>query len=113
MRMEFGLQLTQQQKLVMTQQMQLSVKILQMSAHELNQYINNEIQENPVIDFQYNENNKEVFDYKKLIKYFDNNKNINLNENNEEKISPFNFITSKKTLKENLQEQLMYIKIDD
>ncbi|WP_201786599.1 RNA polymerase factor sigma-54 [Clostridium tepidiprofundi] len=112
--MEFGLHLTQQQKLVMTQQMQLSVKILQMSAYELNQYIDKEILENPVIDFQCNESNKEAFDYKNLIKYFEYNRNTYVNENNgEEKISPFNFITLKKTLKESLKEQLLYLNTDE
>lgn len=114
MKMEFGLHLTQQQKLVMTQQMQLSVKILQMSAYELNQYIDKEILENPVIDFQCNESYKETFDYKHLIKYFEYNRNMYINENNiEEKISPFNFITSKKTLKEFLKEQLLYIDTEE
>ncbi len=46
--MNFGLSLTQEQKLIMTQQMQLSIKLLQMSTYELQQYVEKEVQENPV-----------------------------------------------------------------
>ncbi len=50
--MNFGLSLTQEQKLIMTQQMQLSIKLLQMSTYELQQYVEKEVQENPVLDSQ-------------------------------------------------------------
>lgn len=111
--MDFGLNLTQEQKLIMTQQMQLSVKILQMSAYELEQYVYKEIQENPVLDIKYTQEEgeqKEKIDYKKLIKYFDED-NRNYKEyggiNKEEKVSPFNYISSKKSLKEYLNEQIL------
>ena len=50
MNINFGLNLIQEQKLIMTQEMQMSVKLLQMSAYELGQYVNKEMQENPVLE---------------------------------------------------------------
>ncbi len=44
MNLDFGLSLTQEQKLVMTQEMQLSVKLLQMSAFELQAHVEKELQ---------------------------------------------------------------------
>ncbi len=110
--MDFSLNLTQEQKLVMTQEMQLSVKLLQMSSFELQEYVEKEVQENPVLDAksptQDSENNNGI-DYKQLIKYleFDNySHHNNYEKNDEEEISPFNFISEKRSLKEYLQEQI-------
>ena len=50
MNINFGLNLIQEQKLIMTQEMQLSVKLLQMSSYELGQYVDKEMQENPVLE---------------------------------------------------------------
>ena len=57
--MDFNLNLTQEQKLIMTQQMQLSIKLLQMSTYDLREYIEKEFSENPVLEAQY-EDIKEV-----------------------------------------------------
>ncbi|EET87905.1 RNA polymerase, sigma 54 subunit, RpoN [Clostridium carboxidivorans P7] len=109
--MDFSLNLTQEQKLIMTQEMQLSVKLLQMSSFELQEYVEKEVQENPVLDAKVstssNEEHKEI-DYKQLIKYFefDNYSHHNYEKNDEEEVSPFNFISEKKSLKEYLQEQI-------
>ncbi|AWI03025.1 RNA polymerase sigma-54 factor [Clostridium drakei] len=111
MNMDFSLNLTQEQKLIMTQEMQLSVKLLQMSSFELQEYVEKEVQENPVLDAkvgtQSNEDHKEI-DYKQLIKYFefDNYSHHNYEKNDDDEVSPFNFISEKKSLKEYLQEQI-------
>ncbi|WP_206155029.1 RNA polymerase factor sigma-54 [Clostridium muellerianum] len=109
--MDFSLSLTQEQKLVMTQEMQLSVKLLQMSSFELQEYVEKEVQENPVIETKSNakdNENRNELDYKQLIKYleFDNYSHSNYEKSDEEEISPFNFISEKKSLKEYLQEQI-------
>ncbi|NMM65270.1 RNA polymerase factor sigma-54 [Clostridium sp. P21] len=111
MNMDFSLSLTQEQKLVMTQEMQLSVKLLQMSSFELQEYVEKEVQENPVIETKSNakdNENRNELDYKQLIKYleFDNYSHSNYEKSDEEEISPFNFISEKKSLKEYLQEQI-------
>ncbi len=111
MNMDFGLSLTQEQKLIMTQEMQLSVKILQMSSFELQEHVEKELQENPVLDaknIDTNNEEKNKVDYKELIKYFefDNYSHHGYEKNDDEEISPFNFISEKRSLKEYLKEQI-------
>lgn len=113
MNLDFSLNLTQEQKLVMTQQMQLSVKLLQMSSFELEQYIGKEIQENPVLDAKDapsdGTSKEDEIDYKQLIKYleFDNYAHHNnYVKDDQEEVSPFAFISEKKSLKEYLKEQI-------
>ncbi|NFU39150.1 RNA polymerase factor sigma-54, partial [Clostridium sporogenes] len=113
MNMNFGLSLTQEQKLIMTQQMQLSIKLLQMSTYELQQYVEKEVQENPVLDSQNTDKEDKIIEdinYKKLIKHLEDNGNEYGNYssyNKEEETSPFNFISNEKSLKEYLQEQII------
>lgn len=113
MKMDFSLNLAQEQKLIMTQQMQLSVKLLQMSSYDLQEYIENEFQENPILEMDY-ENKKEdetqdKINYKELVKYleFDNYGSQSYkNYDEHEEVSPFNFIANEKSLKEYLYEQV-------
>lgn len=113
MNLNFGLNLTQEQRLVMTQKMQLSVKLLQMSNFELKDYIEKEIQENPILDAKDAEvhevdNQKDKLDYKEIIKNFefDNYSHGSYERRDNEDVSPFNFIAEKKSLKEYLLEQV-------
>lgn len=113
MGLNFGLNLTQEQKLVMTQQMQLSVRLLQMSSFELQEYIEKEVQENPILDFKEAEfknddREKTRLDYKEIIKNleFDNYSHHSYEKSNTEEVSPFNFISKKESLKEYLIEQV-------
>ena len=117
--MDFSLQMTQEQKLIMTQQMQLSIKILQMSNVDLLEYINKEFAENPILDANYSNKKEETlikdrYDYKEMVKYLesDNYGSQSYGSYNEDEISPFNFISSKKTLKEYLHEQIGILKKD-
>jgi len=120
MKMGFNLSLTQEQKLIMTQQMQLSVKLLEMSNFEIQSYIEKELQENPVLDAEYKKNDvekpKEEIDYKSFLKYleFDDYGNGSYSrEKSEDEVSPFNFISAKKSLKEFLMEQIVELNEDD
>ncbi|PPK49272.1 RNA polymerase RpoN-/SigL-like sigma 54 subunit [Clostridium algidicarnis DSM 15099] len=120
MKMDFSLNLAQEQKLIMTQQMQLSVKLLQMSSYDLQEYIENEFQENPILEVEYEnkkqEEQKDIIEYKELVKYleFDNYSSQNYkNYNEHDEISPFNFISSEKSLKEYLYEQVSELNEDD
>ncbi|MDD6796327.1 MAG: RNA polymerase factor sigma-54 [Clostridiaceae bacterium] len=107
--------LSQQQKMVLTQKMQQSIKILQMPINELRDYIYKEFEENPVLDLKKdfiekkennNENLKE-YDYKEIVKYFEfDNYGSQSYENYEDAVSPFNFISEKKSLKIFLHEQI-------
>lgn len=111
MNMNFDLKLTQEQKLVMTQEMQLSVKLLQMSSYELQQYVEKELQENPVLEaneVHVHDNQNNIPDYKQLVKYFEfDNYSHRSYEKDDEEVSPFTFISEKKTLKEYLRTQIV------
>lgn len=120
MNMNFSMTLTQEQKLIMTQQMQLSIKLLQMSSNELLEHINNEFAENPVIETNYEKDLEEVktqdrYDYKEMIKYFesDNYGSQSYGSYDEEEVSPFTFISSEKSLKDYLIEQISELNTDD
>ncbi|PRR84699.1 RNA polymerase sigma-54 factor [Clostridium luticellarii] len=116
--MDFSLNLTQEQKLVMTQEMQLSVKLLQMSSFELKEYVEKEIQENPVLEVKElnsNEVEKDKLDYREIIKNldFDNYSHHSYEKSDGEEVSPFNFISEKKSLKEYLKDQIRDLNEND
>ncbi|MBD7915902.1 RNA polymerase factor sigma-54 [Clostridium sp. Sa3CUN1] len=121
MKLDFNLNLTQEQRLVMTQQMQLSIKLLQMSTYDLREYIENEFLENPILEgnFDFVQEEKKYedkIDYKEMIKYleFDNYGSQSYGEyNKDDDVSPFNFISEKESLTEFLQEQLIEADEDD
>ena len=50
MKLDLNVKMTQEQRLIMTQNMQQSIKLLQMSLHDLREYIGNEYSENPVLE---------------------------------------------------------------
>ena len=120
MLMDFNLNLTQEQKLIMTQQMQLSIKLLQMSTYDLREYIEKEFSENPVLEAQY-EDTKEVskeqdrLEYKELVKYLesDNYGSQSYGEYDEEGISPFTFISKPESLTDYLESQILELPIDE
>jgi RNA polymerase sigma-54 factor len=113
MNINFGLNLIQEQKLIMTQEMQMSVKLLQMSAYELGQYVDKEMQENPVLEEKESQNSKssnnDTKDYKEIIKYLEQDdykiKNYGV-KNEKEEVSPFYYIAQEKSLKDYLKEQI-------
>lgn len=119
MNMGFELKLTQEQRLIMTMEMQQSIKLLQMSSYELLQYIDKELQENVVLDIDnsydklkdYQGSSKQLNEYRGLIKYleFDNyNSGSYYQEDYNEQLSPLNFISNTITLKDYLKDQIMY-----
>ena len=120
MLMDFNLNLTQEQKLIMTQQMQLSIKLLQMSTYDLREYIEKEFSENPVLEAQYKDT-KEVskeqdrLEYKELVKYLesDNYGSQSYGEYDEEGISPFTFISKPESLTDYLESQILELPIDE
>ena len=121
MKLDFNLNLGQEQRLIMTQQMQLSIKLLQMSTYDLREYIEKEFIENPILegDFDFLQEDKKIedkIDYKEMIKYleFDNYGSQSYGEyNKEDDVSPFNFISDKESLTEYLKEQLIESEEDE
>ena len=126
MKLDYSMKMTQEQRLILTQNMQQSIKLLQMSLHDLREYIDNEYSENPVLEV--NEDmisseeiqsntvgeTEEKYDHKKLLEelYSDSyNDKSERTYSGEEDISPLSFIEKKNSLKEFLQEQLLELSI--
>jgi RNA polymerase sigma-54 factor len=116
--MNFNLNLAQEQKLIMTQQMQLSIKLLQMSSLELQEHIEKEIQENPLLEYSYSEDNSDEkinnrINHKELIKYLDFDKygQHHYERNEDEEVSPFNFVSEKRSLNHYLYEQIIDLNV--
>ncbi|BCZ44839.1 RNA polymerase sigma-54 factor [Clostridium gelidum] len=126
MNLDYRMKMTQEQRLILTQNMQQSIKLLQMSLHDLREYIDNEYSENPVLemneeiisydDAQANEEmqTEDRYDHKKIVEelYSDNYKDRSEKSYSGEDISPLNFIEKKLSLKDYLQEQLVEVNID-
>lgn len=114
MAMNFELSLTQEQKLIMTQEMQLSVKLLQMSSIELKEHIENEVLENPVLEYaDENKDNNSTMEYKEFMDFLKKDKTYYNNENTDEEVSPFYFISEKKSLRQFLREQINELNVND
>lgn len=115
MQMDLKLNISQKQKLILTQIMQQSINVLQMSAYDLREYIEKEFEENPILEADFNLiESKDNIDNAQLSKYLNDryDENYNYQHNNEDETSVFNFISDKKSLKDYLYEQLGEIKSD-
>ena len=115
MQMDLKLNISQKQKLILTQIMQQSINVLQMSAYDLREYIEKEFEENPILEADFNLiESKDNIDNTQLSKYLNDryDENYNYQHNNEDETSVFNFISDKKSLKDYLYEQLGEIKSD-
>ena len=114
--MDLNLNLIQEQKLVMTQEMRLSLKVLQMSSLELREYVDKEYQENPILEIESaSVEPKEEMDYKSLMKYLDSNgtDSSEPRDFDQEKTSPLDYVSVDETLSDYLQSQLCAFDLDD
>jgi RNA polymerase sigma-54 factor len=126
MNLDYSMKMTQEQRLILTQNMQQSIKLLQMSLHDLREYIDNEYSENPVLEINEEINShddsqingemstEDRYDYKKIVEelYADNYKEKSEYNSSNEEVSPLNFIEKKSSLKDYLQEQLVEVNVD-
>ena len=103
--MNFDLDISHQQKLIITQGIKQSINILQMSAQDLREYIDKEYEENPVIDIEYSKENDSLIS--ENFNIYINQKNCYLSSSEEYNV--FDFIKEKKTLRDYLYEQLVTI----
>lgn len=113
--MGYSLTLTQTQKLIMTPELQQAITILQLSALELDQYIEKEFLENPLLDIHEDaSDSKEVSDESEpdeidWDEYFQNNPGFeatNFKRERNEKPNYDNFISQVPSLQEHLMIQL-------
>lgn len=121
MRMGFELTIEQQQKLVMTPELKLALKILQLPAVELEELIQQELETNPVLEFteepkeeknssepveKRNDNEKEI-DWKEYLQFQGKSYCLENYENDDGTEQNFdNFVSYSLTLKEHLLFQL-------
>lgn len=126
MNLDYSMKMTQEQRLILTQNMQQSIKLLQMSLHDLREYIDNEYSENPVLEVNdeiasYDDTNTngemnpgDGYDHKKIVEelYSDNYNDRSETNYSAEETSPLNFIEKKVSLKDYLQEQLVEANVD-
>jgi RNA polymerase sigma-54 factor len=132
MKLDFGLNMQQEQKLIMTQELQLSVKILQLTSYELYEYIEEQLIENPLLEYDEKSNHEESSNEDK--NYDNDDSNINTEDKNsdydeidrminnstfdedryyngEEEVSAFNFISKETSLWDFLKEQLNLVPV--
>ena len=105
------LQLTQSQKLIMTTALKQSLNILSMSKLELEEEINKEWKENPLLEVE----KSSKVDWEKYIKNIENSRPIDKNElyyNSDNDISLENIIKDVYTLYENLHLQISLYNIN-
>lgn len=117
MNLDYSMKMTQQQKMIMTQNMQQSIKLLQMSLHDLREYIDNEYSENPILEISDHSSLNDDVHSSDLERYnaekiaeemdYDSYKDKPERSYSNEDVSPLNFIEEKKSLKEYLHEQLL------
>lgn len=125
MRTGIGLTMEQVQKLVMTPELRQAITVLQLSALELQQYVQNELQENPFLEFQEEETgdggetgassefgdriqNSEQLDID-WKEYFGNRSDLGIVQPSREEYPEYsyeNFLTQGPSLQEHLQLQL-------
>lgn len=122
MKLGFNIILEQSQKLIMTPELRQAIQLLQYNSLELNDYLKNEIEENPLLEME-NPNNqleeireipeeKEV-DWKELVEKYDDYSYRAPVDKNQEEYNYEAFTTYIKTLKEYLIEQLNLTVLDD
>ncbi|MEJ8554580.1 RNA polymerase factor sigma-54 [Tepidibacter sp. Z1-5] len=106
MKINFGLELNQSQKLVLTKQLKQSLDILNMSTQDLEEVISKEREENPVIEVDKNDN----IDWEKYIDNINNrtyNQGSSVNYDNED-YNLENMIKYNMNLYEYLKNQINY-----
>ncbi|HAS73621.1 MAG TPA: RNA polymerase sigma-54 factor [Clostridiales bacterium UBA8960] len=134
MKMNFNLNLVQTQKLIMTPELKQAIEILQFNALELNEFINEELLNNPILErltseteeeshvdkqeqeFEYDldkGDHKEV-DWEDMINYFDESRPMmTTTYNTDSEINYDNFVADEETLKDYLDLQLKLSKLED
>ena len=125
MKLEFGLNMQQEQKLIMTQELQLSVKILQLTSYELYEYIEEQLIENPLLEYDEKSSNEEPDNEDNNSNEEDKNseyseidrmiQNGSFDEDSyykvEEEVSAFNFVSKEASLWDFLKEQLNLVPV--
>lgn len=134
MKMNFNLNLIQTQKLIMTPELKQAIEILQFNAIELNEFINEELLNNPILEklatdideepisekveqeFEYDldKGDKPEIDWEDMVNYFDESRPISGSTYTAESdINYDNFVADEENLKDYLLMQLKFSKLED
>ena len=123
MKLGYGLALEQVQKLVMTPELRQAIQLLQYTSQELNEYLEKQIEENPMLDVsnlgEEYENidekvkEREEIDWKEYIGKYDDSSYKGQIDKNIKQPSYENFISYSPSLRENLLFQLNVSEIDE
>lgn len=108
MNLKYNLNLKQKQKLSMTPELQQAIKILQFNRLELNDYIKEQIEENPLLEMENmkEDTKEEEIDWKEYIEKYDNISYKPQINKNKEGMTFENFVSYTQSLREYLIEQL-------
>ena len=125
MKIGYNLNLKQTQKLSMTPQLQQAIKLLQFNSFELNEYIKDQIQENPLLEMEtvketVKEKEKEKdlddgieIDWKEYIEKYDDISYKPQIDKNKEEIRFENFVSYTPCLKDYLLEQVGVLHLNE
>ena len=110
MKLELSMEVKQEQKLSLTQEMRQSIELLQMNTYELEIYISGELDENPLLEADY----KDEIDWSEFVT---NMKNSVVSRekkyaDEESEINPENYIEGLPSLYDHLQEELSSIDLE-
>ncbi len=134
MKMNFNLNLIQTQKLIMTPELKQAIEILQYNAMELNDFINEELLNNPILEkittigedepvpekadneFEYDldKGEKKEIDWEDLVNYFDDSRPMGNTTTftSDSEVNYDNFVADEETLKDYLAMQLKFSKLE-
>lgn len=123
MKLGYNLALEQVQKLVMTPELRQAIQLLQFTSQELNEYLEKQIEENPMLDVEKSEEEydniddyakeKEEIDWKEYIGKYDDVSYKPQRDKNAKEYGYENFISYSPSLRENLLFQLNVSEIDE
>ncbi len=141
MKMNFNLNLVQTQKLIMTPELKQAIEILQYNAQELNEFIEEELLNNPILeklsnaatnqeetqpikvesdveaetDYEYDLDKgiKKEIDWEEMVNYFEDARPMgNVSYDFDQEFSYDNFVAAEETLKDYLLMQLKFAKLE-
>lgn len=122
MKLSYNLTLEQSQKLIMTPELRQAIQLLQYNSLELNEYLSNELEENPMLEMEKPaldvesveiDNKDGDIDWKEYIEKYDDISYKSEIDKNTKEYNLESFISYTPTLKEHLLSQLTMITIDD
>ncbi|HLR21544.1 MAG TPA: RNA polymerase factor sigma-54 [Tissierellaceae bacterium] len=118
MKLGYNLELKQTQKLVMTQELRQAIELLQFNTIELNDYIKEEMKENPLLERENSEETiekedtqEDEIDWEAYVENYDNTSYRPQIDKNEDEYSFESFVSHSPSLREHLLRQLYIIEL--